>query len=82
MMSRHFRLSSELSEAIAKSSYMPKISFLCLAVSSINSLQKYIYTVPGQKYSTTTETAIQIRSIKVGLFIKEYVLKLLEILYF
>ena len=31
MMSRHFRLRSELSRAIAKNYHMPKISFLCLA---------------------------------------------------
>ena len=43
MMSRHFRLSSELTGAIAKRVHMPKISFLPPAVSSINSLQIYIY---------------------------------------
>ena len=43
MMSRHFRLSSELSGAIAKRLSHAKISFLCLVVSSINSLQIYIY---------------------------------------
>ena len=54
MMSRHFGLSSELSGAIAKRPHMPKISFLCLEVSSIKSLQIYIYTLPGQKYLHTS----------------------------
>ena len=36
-----------------------------------------IYTVPGQKYSTTTET--HTNSIIVDLLIKEYVLKQAEI---
>ena len=53
MMSRHFRLNSELSGAIAKKPHMPKMSFLCLAVSSINSLQ--IYT--GCPKSSATNVA-------------------------
>ena len=45
MMSRHFALSSELTGAIAKKLPHAKISFRGLTVSSINSLQIYIYTV-------------------------------------
>ena len=37
MMSRHFRLTSELIGVIAKRLRHPKINFMCLAVSSINS---------------------------------------------
>ena len=40
-------MSSELSRAIAKRPHMPKISFLYLAVSSINSLQRYVYIYTG-----------------------------------
>ena len=74
MMSRHFRMSSELSGAIAKK-LMPKISFLRLAVSSINSLYIHIYTLTGQKYLHTTlfpHTNIA----KLNLFMKEKVIKL------
>ena len=44
MMSRHFGLNSEPSGAMAKTSNMPKISFLLLVVSSINSLHIYRVT--------------------------------------
>ena len=45
MMSRHFGLNSELSGAIAKRLPNAKISFLRLAVSSINLLLYiYVYT--------------------------------------
>ena len=49
MMSRHFRLNSELSGAITKRPPHAKISFMCLAVSSIKFVRD---TLPGQKYST------------------------------
>ena len=52
MMSRHFDLSSELNGAIAKRLPHAKISFLGLAVSSINSLQ--IYSTCIYIYSTQT----------------------------
>ena len=63
MMSQHFRLSSEIGGAIAKRLPHAKNQlsapgcFFNLFVTDIR-----IYTVPGQKYSTTTETAIQIQS--------------------
>ena len=44
MMSRHFALSSEPSGTIVKGHPQDKISFLRMAVSSINSLDIYIYT--------------------------------------
>ena len=47
MMSRHFGLSSQLSGAIAKR--LPHAKN-----------QLYIYILPGQNYSTTTKTSIQI----------------------
>ena len=82
MMSLHFRLSSELSGAIAKDPHMPKISFLCLTVSSINSLQIYIYIYSARTKVFDHHRNRHTNSFKVGLFIKEYVLKLQGILHF
>ena len=54
MMSRHFRLRSELSGA--KDSKMLKISCLCLAVSLINSLYTlYILTIKTRLMSILEE---------------------------
>ena len=61
MMNRHFRLSWELTRAIAKKLPHAKnqlsgpYSFFNQFVTDI-----YIYTLPGQKYSATTGTSIQI----------------------
>ena len=63
MMSRHFALSSDFTGAIAKR--LPHaINQLSVSGSLfhqfVTEIYIYTYTVPGQKYSTTTETAIQI----------------------
>ena len=62
MTSRHFRLNSELSGTIANRLPHAKNQLSVPGSSSINykDIDIYIYTVPGQKYSTTIETAIQI----------------------
>ena len=52
MMNRHFRQKPELSGTIAKILPHAKISFVCLAISSINSLHKQsedIFTRLGGK---------------------------------
>ena len=66
MTSQHFRLSSELTGAIAKKLPHAKNqlsmtgSFFNQFVTDIYVYIYILYTVPGHKYSTTTETSIQI----------------------
>ena len=50
MMSRHFRLRSEISGVIAKRLRQAKIRFWCLAVSSINMLERHHYELKIDKF--------------------------------